>query len=284
MASAFVYGIKTLNDNWYEDRVQPEGSLTALGDINNKVVRPYETDIAYVGERYDILTRIGRVPKRDSYATPNDGFDEKTCTSKSDFQPPQSRKEFVAKALVKPRMITTSSVPEVCSEERRPIPGNDKGFRAVIDRHDANHGIRHWNTAFGDAMGYDRKGLVASRSDPGLFRPSGVSTEHEENRMLGMKVGVMCGEEFRNSGQPHNDTKTQRAWVYDAALSNIHHGGTKPRIRGLDNHMSVPIGDGAMSKIRKDLADRQGRLFRVATNITKGRDKRPGVAIFRDDP
>jgi len=102
--------------------------------------------------------------------------------------------------------------------------------------------------------------------------------------MGGMKVGVLCGEEFRNNGNPSNDTMTQRAWVQDASLRNIHHGGAKPRVRGLDNYLSLPIGDGAMSKIRKDLEDRQGKLFRVATNITKGRDKRPGVAIFKDDP
>merc|ERR1712028_119101 len=109
--------------------------------------------------------------------------------------------------------------------------------------------------------------------------------EHEENKVGGMKVGLMCGEEFRDNGNPSNDTKVQRAWVRDAALANIHHGGTKQKVRGVpDNFLSVPIGDGAMSNIRKDLENRGGKLFKVATNITKGRDKRPGVAIFKDDP
>jgi len=287
MAAAFVYSTKTLNDNWYEDRCQPPGGLTAVGDINNKKVRKYETDIAYIGERYDVLARVGRVSKRESYATPDDGFRETARTSSIDFAHPRSRKEFVLNAPSKARFITAETIPEVCSEERRPVPGPTRGFGGALDRHGDDHGLRCWNTSSGEAFGHRPNGtLRVSRSDPGL-RPmaSGVSTQHEEDRMTGMKVGNLCGEEFRDTGNPTNDTRTQRAWVYDAALGNIHHGGTKPKVRGVsDNCLSVPLGDGAMSKIRKDLADRKGKLFRVATHITKGRDKRPGVAFFKDDP
>merc|ERR1719262_1183563 len=154
MSSAYVYSTNTLNDNWYEDRCQPEGSLTATGDISNKMVRKYETDIAYVGERYDVLTRIGRVPTKPSYATPDDGFRENVRTSSIDFADPRSHKEFVAKPPAKAKMITTETVPEVCFEERRPLPetrGSAKGpFGAVLKRHDANHGERHWSTTNGD--------------------------------------------------------------------------------------------------------------------------------------
>lgn len=283
MAAAFVYSTKTLNDNWYEDRCQPPGGLTAVGDTNSKVVRKYETDIAYVGERYDVLTRIGRVPKRASYATPEDGFRETARTSSIDFAPPRSRKEFVANAPPKARFITTETIPEVCSEERRPVPGPTRGFGGVLDRHGDDHGLRCWNTSSGEAFGHRPNGtLRMSRSDPGLRLSA--SGSYDQDRNTGMKVGNLCGEEFRNTGNPTNDTMTQRAWVYDAALGNIHHGGTRAKVRGADNHLSVPIGDGAMAKIKKDLADRQGRLFRVATTITKGRDKRPGVALFKDDP
>lgn len=286
MTSAYVYSTCTLNDNWYEDRVQPEGGLTGIGDINKKVTRKYESDIAYVGERYDVLTRIGRVPFRDSYATPDDGFRERERTSLVDFADPRSHKEFAAKPLPKAQMITSETVPEVCFEERRPLPGNTRGFGAVLNRHDKNHGERNWNTTNHDCYGkgnYNRT-MRGSRSDPSLLRPCGVSTHHEENRMPGMKVGILCGEEYRDAGNPSNDTRTQRSWVADASLRNIHHGGTKPKIRGVaDNHLSLPLGDGAMAKIRQDLSERQGRLFRVATHITTGKDKKWGVAIFKDD-
>merc|ERR1719478_22869 len=96
MSSAYVYSTKTLNDNWYEDRAQPPGSWMQLGDELKKEVRKYETDIAYVGERYDVLTRIGRVPCKPSYATPDDGFRENKRTSSIDFADPRSHKEFVA--------------------------------------------------------------------------------------------------------------------------------------------------------------------------------------------
>jgi hypothetical protein len=287
MTAAFVFSTKTLVDNWYEDRCQPEGSLTGIGDLANKQVRKYETDIAYVGERYDILTRIGRVPNRESFAVPDDGFREKVRTSTVEFADPRSHKEFVAKAPAKPKMINSETIPEVCFEDRRPLPGNARGFGAVLDRHDKNHGIRHWTTTNHDTYGkgtYNRS-MRMSRSDPSLLHPCGVSTSHEENRMPGMKVGILCGEEYRNSGNPSTDTQSQRSWVADASLRNIHHGGTKKTYRGVvDNHLSIPIGDGAMSKIRQDLAERQGKLFRVATNVTKGRDQKWGVAVFKDDP
>lgn len=285
MAAAFVFSTKTLNDNWYEDRVQPPGSLTAIGDINSKVTRKYETDIAYVGERYDVLTRIGRVPMKPSFATPDDGFREREKTSLVDYAVPQSRPDYMPKAPEKPKFLNTVNVPEVCFEERRPLPGNPKGFRATLDRHDDQHGQRNWNTAGGDAFG-NKLSLANkfSRSEPHLLRPCGVSTQDMEGRVGGMKVGIMCGEEFKDRNIPASDTRTQRAWVYDASLANLHHGGTKPSVVGKpDNHMSLPLGDGAMNKIRQDLADRKGKLFRVATTITKGRGSRPGISIFADD-
>jgi hypothetical protein len=286
MTSAYVYSHKTLNDNWCEDRNQPPGAQTTIGNIDQKITRKYESEIAYVGERFDVLTRIGRMPQRPSFGVPDDGFRERVRTSLVDFADPRSHKEFVAKSFKKAEMITTETVPEVCHEERRPLPGNVRGFGAVLNRHDENHGIRHWNTTSDDCFGKRPNGsLKLSRSEPSLLRASGVSTQHEQDRATGMKVGVLCGEEFRDNNFPASDTKTQRAWVFDASINNIHHGGTKPKVRGKpDNALSLPLGDGAMSKIRSDLAERRGMLYRVATNITKGRDKRPGVAIFKDDP
>jgi hypothetical protein len=288
MASAFVYGHKTLNDNWFEDRCQPPGSLTGNGDPSKRKLRKYESEIAYIGERYDVLTRIARVPQKESYATPNDGFNEKACTSAIDFAHPRSRKEFVAKPPEKPKFITTETVPEVCHEERRPLPGNARGFGAVLNRHEEKHDQRFWNTTSGDTFGYGvgaRRNIL--RRDPGeTSNAAGCSTEHEEERSMGLKVGILCGEEFRDNGQPSQDTRVQRSWLYthDASLKNIHFGGTRPTVGKKDNELSVPIGEGAMAKVRADLKERQGRLFRTATQITKGRDKRPGIAIFKDDP
>merc|ERR1719231_2186211 len=115
---------------------------------------------------------------------------------------------------------------------------------------------------------------------------AGVSTEVEEDRQPGVKVGLLCGEEFRERGEPASDTRTQRSWLYttDASLNNIHFGGSRPTPRRTDNELSVPIGEGAMKKVRDDLKARKGCLYRTATQITKGRDKRPGVAVFKDDP
>jgi len=285
MTSAFVYGCKTLNDNWFEDRCQPAGSLSASGDITKKATRKYESEIAYIGERYDVLSRIGRVPDKKSYATPDDGFNEKSRTSLVDFAHPRSRKEFIANPPTKAQFITTETVPEVCYEERRPLQGPPRGFGAVLNRHEATHEIRHWNTTFGDTFGEGSRSKP-SKADPAELLPAGISTEHEEDRCHGVQVGLLCGEEFRDRGEPASDTRTQRSWLYqrDASIQNISFGGTRPKPARIDNELSVPIGEGAMKKAREDLKERKGRLFRTATQITKGRDKRPGVAIFKDDP
>jgi len=286
MASAFVYSAKTLNDNWFEDRAQPPGSLSQTCNVDKKQVRKYESEIAYIGERYDVLSRIGRIPFAPSYATPDDGFDEKSCTYKEDFAHPRSRKEFIAKPQAKPQFVNTETVPEVCYEERRPLPGQLRGFGAVLNRHPENHDQRFWNTTSGDTYGEGLRTRSFGRIDPASMLASGVSTQHEEERAQGLRVGKLCGEEYRDRGEPASDTKTQRSWLYekDASPRNIHYGGTVPKVQRTDNELSVPIGEGAMKKVREDLAARKGRLYRTATQITKGRDKRPGVAIFKDDP
>lgn len=286
MASSFVYGEKTLNDNWFEDRHAPRGCISGVGDINKKEIRAYESEIAFIGERFDVLTRIARVPQKMTYATPDDGFNEKFRTSSVDFAHPRTRKEFVAKPPPLPKFITAETVPEVCYEERRPIPGSARGFGAVLNRHEENHERRHWNTTVGDTFGEGCRSARVRRLDPATLGAAGVSTENAEDQEHGVKVGMLCGEEFRDRGDPASDTRTQRSWLYttDASLKHIKYGGTRPKNPTFDNELSVQIGEGAMKKVREDLKARQGRLFRTATHITKGRDKRPGLAVFKDDP
>lgn len=156
----------------------------------------------------------------------------------------------------------------------------------VLDRHRNDHECRHWNTTSGEQFGEGSRSARA-RIDPATMGPAGVSTADEEAHEPGVKVGLLCGEEFREKGDPASDTRTQRTWLYtdDASLRNIEqYGGVRPKPAKFDNELSVSIGEGAMKKVREDLKARQGRLFRTATQITKGRDKRPGVAVFKDDP
>ncbi|OLP86228.1 hypothetical protein AK812_SmicGene32697 [Symbiodinium microadriaticum] len=82
------YNLKVLNDNWFEvalrtDASPPELSVPTpasrspeLNKNTRKTARAYETDLAYIGERYDVLSRISRMPPRPSYALPEDGFNE----------------------------------------------------------------------------------------------------------------------------------------------------------------------------------------------------------------
>jgi hypothetical protein len=225
------------------------------------------------------------MPNRDSYATPDDGFRENTSTNKTDFAHPMTRKEFVRRAPPKATMITAESVPEVSYDERRPVDGQRSGFGALLNRHEANHDQRFFNTTVGEVYGYG-EGFKACKvkRPPETLHHSGVSTEHESNRVQGMLCGQLCGENYKDSDDPSINTHTQRAWLYepDAALQNIHLGGTKKRVSGIDNALSLPLGEGAMAQIREDLKNRGGKLFRQATTITKGLGSRNGVSVFQD--
>jgi len=122
------------------------------------------------------------------------------------------------------------------------------------------------------------------KSESNLARFAGKSTEEDENRVQGMKVGKLTGENYRESSDPAADTRTQRAWLYgsDPSLTHVHHGGKRPPAPRENNELSLPLGDGAMSKVRADLKERKGLLYRTATHITKGNGHRTGMSVFQD--
>lgn len=300
MTAAYVYSLRTLNDNWLEDRLQPEGGTSAAGSVEDKFLRKSEPDIAYIGDRIDILTRIGRCVNRKSFASPDDGFREQDSMYKVAFSDPSKNKEFVKNPPSKPCFINTETIPEVCYEERRPIPGKKAGFGAVLDRHGKNHELRFWDTTMEDSFGLSPAGarasfyapkvcgmnLKSSRSDPCLLKSAGVTVLDSANRSEGMKVGVLCGENFKPGADPSSDTFCQRTWQYgqDPALKNIAYGGKKNLIPPKDNFLSLPLGSGAHAIIQAGLDARGGRLARNSTTITKGKGAYYGVSIFADEP
>lgn len=286
MAFPGVYNRKTLNDNWVEDRCHREEYLSATGNFHKRNARNYETDLAYIGDRYDVLSRISRMPQRESYATPDDGFREKTSTHLEAFQNPRGHPMFAKKNLSAPCLINTANAP-VCPPEKRELKGPGSGFGAAISRHEKEHDKRFWSTTHSDfygAAGGTRKGLEARR-EPSSLHPCGIGSEHEETKGSGMKCGRLCGENHCESTDPARDTHTQRSWIpgVDPALTHIHHGGSRKLPPKEDNHLSLPLGEGSQSKIRADLKARGGRLGRTGTIITKEPHKRSGYAIFQDD-
>merc|ERR1719215_2234342 len=106
-----------------------------------------------------------------------------------------------------------------------------------------------------------------------------------EARVEGLQCSQLCGEELQETSDPGLDTRTQRSWIPggDLALAHVHHGGKRQVIPAEDNELSLPVGNGAMSKIRADLQERKGRLYRTATAITKAPHQKAGVRIFQDD-
>jgi len=281
-----VFNKNVLNDNWFEDRLAPEGSLDVTSGLTRKTARPPETDLAYVGERYDVLARISRIPARPSFALPDDGFNETVRSSAIDFADPRTRKEVKGGKAEAPKLINTLNAP-VLPPEKRALDGPERGFGSALPQHPANHEQRLWSTSVGEFFGESLSRLKPARLDPGHpeLQAAGMSTEHEEARIQGLKVGVLCGENFNNSADPGLNSRTQRSWLYqpDASLRHIEEfGGLKRNLPPSDNELSLPLGNGAMSKVRADLKERQGRLFRTATYITKGKGQRGGISIFQD--
>lgn len=280
-----VYSVKTLNDNWVEDRLQPAGSLSVTGDVDKKVVRALEPDLAYIGERYDVLARVSRIPRRPSYAVPDDGFREILSTNLHDLRHPSSHPGFAKRQSSCPCLTNTANAP-VSPPELRPLDGPPSGFGASLQQHPKNHEQRFWNTSHGDTYGYNELGRSKSmKLCPTTKHPSGVTSESVEKRVTGMQCGQLCGEKFSEHIDPGRDTRTQRAWLPggDAGLRNVHLGGKKPRAPPIDNELSLPLGEGAMAKVRQDLKERQGRLSRIATHITRGAHMKSGISLFQDE-
>lgn len=274
----------TLNDNWFEDRLQPPGA----GKLTQgaKTTRKMESEIAYVGERFDVLSRISRYENTKSFAIPDDGYNEKTSLSSIDYAHPKTRKEVIEESPPDPNFVTTETVPEVCHEKRRPVKGPPRGFCAVLDRHEANHEQRHWSTTVGETYGYGdsietRKTRISPESIP---HGAGVTVEMLANKKEGVMVGELCGEHHKPGADPSCDTAIQRAWLYsaDPALSNIQFSKSGGKIPALDNETSLPLGAGVQMKIMEDLKTRGGMLYRNSTTITKGNGERYGISIFQD--
>lgn len=281
MTTGCAYSLKTLNGNWFEDRRQPPGSFAAVG--TERTTRKVEPEIANVGTTYDVLTRIARSTPRESYALADDGFNEKQTLHHADYAHPMTRKEVVRNPPEPPNFITTETVPEVCYEDRRPIPGNVRGFGAVLNRHEEGHNQRFWATAFGDTFGEcDRR--RRPRQEASGLRPAGVSVLEMTHKCGGLRAGLLCGEDFRDNSDPSNDTHTQRSWLYggDPALRHLTKGGTpRGQLPPKDNELSLPVGE-MLSGRGKRVQDCE-RAFRVRSDITKGKGERPGVSIFQDE-
>jgi hypothetical protein len=118
------------------------------------------------------------------------------------------------------------------------------------------------------------------------MRPAGVGVLDVADRTEGLQVGVLAGELYKPDADPAYNTLVQRSWLYepDASLRNVDkYGGRKPPPSLIDNEMSLPLGEGGHRAMDTNLKSRGGRLPRVSTSITTGKEKKFGINIFQDD-
>lgn len=276
------YGRKTLVHNWYEDRGHP-------GDVERdfpelRELRPFETDIANLSKSFSVLERITRCPAHKSQGTIADyGYREQGSSLQDDFQHPDKRTNFVRRSASVPQFVTTSTVPELVPEMRRPVNGPRTGYGAVLQRHAKDSDAVYFTTSSRDAIGYPKPVPGYDRS---TFRASGIGVLDVADRGEGMAVGVLAGEVYKPDVDPSERTQVQRSWLYetDAALRNVAKYGGRKAPPGLkDNYMSLPLGEGGHRKNHATLVSLGGRLPRVSTAITTGKEKTYGINIFQDD-
>eukprot|EP00405_Crypthecodinium_cohnii_P016796 CAMPEP_0206454448 /NCGR_PEP_ID=MMETSP0324_2-20121206/21142_1 /ASSEMBLY_ACC=CAM_ASM_000836 /TAXON_ID=2866 /ORGANISM="Crypthecodinium cohnii, Strain Seligo" /LENGTH=325 /DNA_ID=CAMNT_0053924921 /DNA_START=27 /DNA_END=1004 /DNA_ORIENTATION=- len=323
MPSTFSKG--TLNDNWFEDRLHPHADMTVTTMFQQRAPRERESDLAFIGKHYDVLSTIARIPPRPSFAMPDDGFNELATTHQVDFGDPKKHPTVASKRVVAPPMINTANAP-VLPPEKRELEGPSSGFGAEIPRHSTTNNARSWSTSTGDfyagiqpqtARGSSkiaaRKLLLATAAaaaapppPPASARgpqgaaaasvaraagraraagtlPAGLNTEDMEKQRSGRLCGSLCGEELHETSNPALDTRTQRAWLPGGDPSLVHLGSPKLPHAAEDNELSLNFNGSAMSKIRNDLKDRKGLLYRTATNITKAPHQQSGYRVFIDD-
>merc|ERR1719217_808623 len=98
------------------------------------------------------------------------------------------------------------------------------------------------------------------------MRNSGVSVLEQAARAEGVRVGKLCGEDYKEVSDPSADTHIQRAWLYhsDPSLRNIHLGGKRQALPKADNETSLSLGDGQHAKTQAEQVSR-GMLYRTAT-------------------
>jgi hypothetical protein len=283
------YSRKTLLHNWVEDRQKPGDVERDFPDL--RFIRKYETDVANLEQKFSVLERIARCPVHSSWGTiPDYGDREGQSSNLADFAHPDSRKEFVKKSASVPCFITTETVPECDGAgNRRPMPHVRKssvprtGYTATLQRHPKDVDKRFYASAMRDAFGYPAPSKGTDRSK---MRAAGVGCLDMADRAEGLSVGVLAGEMYRPNADPAYNTLVQRSWLYepDASLRNVDkYGGRKAPPSLIDNEMSLPLGEGGHRAMDTQLKNRGGRLPRVSTSITTGKETKFGINIFQDD-
>lgn len=141
---------KTLNGNWYEQRLAIEQTYQRKPDM--KLKREKEPDINCLSSSGlpAPLGSIYRKPKQETTGLiPDDGFRELKTTAQQEIQKPavHTRKE---KPIL--RMINKYNIGELNLVDR-PVNAPETGFGAVIHRHDASYAARSFRTETRDNFG-----------------------------------------------------------------------------------------------------------------------------------
>lgn len=275
--SCGVFGNKTLNDNWFEDRVAPKWEKPETK------LRKVETDLGSIESgRYEVLGRTTRKPHRPSYATPDYGTGSyKTSVTQDQFPPPASRKEvFVPEP--KARFINDVTISEVCTDGKRPVTGPFRGWRAPLPRHEEGHGKVFFEATSKRAFA-ETEQEATDRNQRTSDMKATVSAGVPGCRDKEPPSLTLCGENESICNIP-----VQRSWMnaYDPGLTVLEKpGGRDPiPISKVDNHMSIAIGEGAQKEVQKMFEAKGGKFFRPKTVITSGKQTTDSINIFDDYP
>jgi len=141
---------KTLNENWYEERLYIEQTYQKKPDL--KIKRTKEPDINCLSSSGlpAPLNTINRKPKQETaHLICDDGFRELKTTNQQDIRNP---KVHVRKEKPVLRMINKYNIAELSLVDR-PVQTTAQGFGAIIPRHEAGHDARYFRTENRDNFG-----------------------------------------------------------------------------------------------------------------------------------
>ena len=182
----------------------------------------------------------------------------------------QNPKVHVRKEKPILRMINKYNIAELSLVDR-PVKTTERGFGAVIPRHDATHDARYFRTENRDNFG--EKGQEAPTQATAAYEQMQSTLAGGNARSLDTqgikKISNLVGEVYSKAYDPQEQTDVQRSWLYqqDPGVRAVNSGqASQKQVQFYDNANSLPLGEGIHATKKFD--DSVGAFRRIRQDVT----------------
>jgi len=167
------------------------------------------------------------------------------------------------------------------------LKGPSAGFGAVLQRHQADHDKRYFDTTYSQVHNAGAPPSVERRTEEKYEHYKTTKEQfhtgapHEELKVAGSTVkdvylqlkgnqnpDLLCGEQFKIAEDPQKNTKIQRSWMYspDPAIKAKESYPLPNQILDKDNENSLPIGEGEY--FRRSAQHNPGAYRKIRSDVT----------------